>query len=305
VAPPRTGAGITDDHRRRDGPEEGPTDGSAGADADRLRRVVAQLGAVEGAVWSVAVCEAPAGGPVSGLEPDRVVPIASVGKLLLLLEAARRIDEGTLDGSVLLRRRPDDEVADSGLWQHLTVSEMTVDDLGVLIGAVSDNLATNVLLRHVGLEAVQALGQRLGLVETRLLDRVRDLRTDADPPTLAVGNAAELSQLLVGLSRGTAVSPGVCSRVRGWLTHGADLSMVAAPFGLDPLARGETDVGSTLINKTGTDPGIRADVGVVTRAGRGLAYAVLARFEPGRADTRHAVLEGMHRVGIALRTYLG
>jgi beta-lactamase class A len=270
-----------------------------------LHRVVAELAAVEGVSWSVAMREVPHGGSVTELHPDHVLPIASVGKLLLLLETARRLDEGTLDGSVLLRRGPDDEVTDSGLWQHLTVPELTVDDLGLLIGAVSDNLATNVLLRQVGLEAVLGLGQRLGLEATRLLDRVRDLRTDADPPTLALGNAAELSQLLVGLSRGTVVSPAACSRVRGWLTHGADLSMVAAPFGLDPLARGETDLGLTLINKTGTDPGTRADVGVVTRAGQGLAYAVLARFEPGRDAARHAVLEGMHRMGIALRTYLG
>jgi beta-lactamase class A len=266
---------------------------------------VTELEAIDGASWSVAVREVPSGGSVAELDPDRVLPIASVGKLLLLLETARRIDEGTLDGSVRLRRRADDEVADSGLWQHLTVSELTVDDLGVLIGAVSDNLATNVLLRHVGLDDVQALGQELGLEATRLLDRVRDLRTDADPATLAVGNAVELSRLLLGLAGGTVVSPGASSRVRGWLAHGADLSMVAAPFGLDPLARGETDVGLTLVNKTGTDPGTRADVGVVTRAGRGLAYAVLARFEPGRDESRTTVLEGMHRVGTALRAYLG
>jgi beta-lactamase class A len=279
-------------------------DAATGA-AERLRDEVARLDGLAGVAWSVDVRDVTGGEVLARLEPDRVLPIASVGKLLLLLETARRLDEGGLDGSLVLRRRPDDEVADSGLWQHLRVAELTVDDLGVLIGAVSDNLATNVLLRHVGLEPVRSLADRLGLGSTRLLDRVRDLRTDADPPTLAVGSAAELSWLLAGLARGTVVSPGASARVRGWLAHGADLSMVAAPFGLDPLARGETGRRLTLCNKTGTEPGTRADVGVVTRAGRGVAYAVVARWDPGRDACRHEVLEGLHRTGVALRTYLG
>ena len=276
-----------------------------GARGDRLVAEVARLDRATDVAWSVSVRDVDRGQQVAGLDPDRVLPIASVGKLLLLLEVARRLDRGDLDGSVALRRHPEDEVADSGLWQHLTVSELTVDDLALLIGAVSDDLATNVLLRHIGLSAVQELGEVLGLVSTRLLDRVRDLRTDALPPTLALGCAQELSWLLAGLSRGTVVSPGASARVRGWLAHGADLSMVAAPFGLDPLARGETGRRLTLFNKTGTDPGTRADVGVVTRAGHGLAYAALAHWEDGRVESRNAALEGLHRLGAALRDYAG
>jgi beta-lactamase class A len=271
----------------------------------RLRREVGRLAALSDVAWSACVRDVPGGEVVARLEPDRVLPIASVGKLLLLLEVARRLDEEELDGSLVLGRQPEDEVADSGLWQHLRVAQLTVDDLAVLIGAVSDNLATNVLVRHVGLEAVGSLGDRIGLRSTRLLDRVRDLRTDADPPTLAVGSAGELSWLLAGLARGTVVSPGASARVRGWLAHGADLSMVAAPFGLDPLARGETGRRLTLCNKTGTEPGTRADVGVVTRAGRGVAYAVIAGWDPGRDACRDAVLERLHGMGLALRAYLG
>lgn len=265
---------------------------------------IPDLDEVAGVAWSVCVRDVTDGGVTAQHDADAVLPIASVGKLLLLIETARRLDERHLDGSLQLARQPDDEVADSGLWQHLSVAALTVDDLAVLIGSVSDNLATNVLLRHVGLDAVGRLGDDLGLVSTRLLDRVRDVRTDADPVTMARGSADELSGLLLGLAQGTVVSPGASARVRGWLAHGADLSLVAAPFGLDPLARGETAHRLTLLNKTGADPGIRADVGVVTRAGRGLAYAALGTWAPGRQEGRAAIVEGMHGLGRALRDAL-
>ena len=40
---------------------------------------------------------------------------------------------------------------DSGIWQHLQAPSLPVADLATLVGATSDNLATNVLLRQVGL----------------------------------------------------------------------------------------------------------------------------------------------------------
>jgi beta-lactamase class A len=272
--------------------------------AQRLRRVVRDLSGVAGVSWGAMIRDLGSGEVAAELDADVVQPVASVGKLLLLLETARRIEDGSLDAGAVLRRRPEDEVADSGLWRHLTVPALTVEDLAVLVGAVSDNLATNVLLRHVGLPAVQALGERLGLASTRLLDRVRDRRVaGSDPPTLALGSADELSGLVVGVAHGTVVSAGVGARVRRWLAMGADLSLVAAPLGLDPLARAgvdEADRGVALWHKTGTDEGVRADVGVVTHRGRGLAYAVVARWEPEGGDRRDAVLAGMHRVGGAL-----
>ena len=55
----------------------------------------------------------------------------------------------------------------------------------------------------------------------------------------------------------------------GWLGLGCDLSMVASAFNLDPLARTTMTRGFTLVNKTGTAAGVRADVGFVERS-RGL-----------------------------------
>ena len=76
------------------------------------------------------------------------------------------------------------------------------------------------------------------------------------------------------LHRGDIVSPEVSARVLRWVAANADLSMVAAAFGLDPLAHAEPDRGVTLINKTGTISTVRADVGIVVGPAAEVAYAV-------------------------------
>jgi beta-lactamase class A len=205
---------------------------------------------------------------------------------------ARQLEAGELAARERLARTPADAVADSGLWQHLAEEALTVGDLATLVGAVSDNLAANVLLRRVGLERVQAATRALGLEAGALHDRIRDERTAEHPPALASGSAAELSAFLPGLD-----GP-VGDRVLGWLAAGTDLSMVASGLGLDPLAHVEPDRGLRLRHKTGTDAGVRADVGLLDGPAGGVAYAVLARFDDARRD---AVLGAMRAVGEALR----
>ena len=249
-------------------------------------------GLPSGAAWSACVRDAATGEVLAGHEPDRVLSIASVGKLLLLVEVARAIEEGDLDPATPLARTEADFAADSGLWQDLGVNKLPAADVAALVGAVSDNLATDVLLRHVGLEAVAATAAALGLERTALHDRVRDLRGAADPPRLASGTAGELSWLLADLAAGRLAASGL---VRGWLARNADLSLVAAGLGLDPLAHAGADRGLRLRNKTGSDREVRADAGVLAGPLGGVAYAVVANWEG--ADARDEVLAAMARVG--------
>jgi beta-lactamase class A len=166
----------------------------------------------------------------------------------------------------------------------------------VLVGSVSDNLATNVLLRHVGLDAVDARATAVGLATTRLLDRVRDVRTPADPPHLSESSALDLVRLasLLATEDGTA-----WALVRQWLATGTDLSLVGGDLGLDPLAHLDADRGVRLLSKTGSDHGVRADVGLLASGERVSAYAVVARWEPQGADDprRDAVIAAMRAVG--------
>jgi len=248
--------------------------------------------------WSVSVIDVGSRKALLDTHATAVLPTASVGKVLLLVETARQISAGILDPSSSLVRTDEDKVYDSGLWQFLEVDRLPAADLAVLVGAVSDNLATNVLLRTVGIEAVNRTAAALGLAETRLNDRVRIKRTVEDPWTLSSGSAAEWASFMASLATKSVINEETSGMVLRWLSAGVDLSMVAQPFGLDPLAHANGDRGLRLWHKTGTDVGTRADVGILTGPGSTISYAVIASWDPegppGRLDS---VLSNMHMIG--------
>jgi beta-lactamase class A len=255
------------------------------------------------ATWSVCVRDASTSDVLVEHEPLAVLRTASVGKLFLLVEVAARAEAGTLDLDEELTWTDDDVVADSGLWYLMRQRALAIDDLCWLIGGVSDNLATNVLLRRVGIDVVEESSRGLGFERSALLDRVRDERGPDDPVTLSQGCAGELSDLMARLRRGEIVSAAVSGRVLRWVAANTDLSMTATAFGLDPLAHAEPDRGISLVNKTGTTSTVRADVGVVSGPVAAVSYAVLANWDEGR-DPRDQVLADMAAIGRVIRTHV-
>ncbi|WP_152531216.1 serine hydrolase [Mycobacterium sp. UM_CSW] len=253
--------------------------------------------------WSVCIRDT-AGHELASRNADRPMKTASVGKLLLLVEVARQCARGELSGATLLDRDPELLVADSGIWQHLLIERLPTRDLCVLIASVSDNLATNILLKRVGLRKLRDLAESLDLVHTALLDYVRDHRGPDDPATLSTGSASELSRLMSQLGRKELISQTVSEQVNAWLATSVDLSMVAGAFGLDPLAHATSDRNFFVRNKTGADAGIRADVGTIGRVSVWFDYAVIANWDPSDRDLRDEVLAGMHAIGMTLRTMI-
>ena len=251
--------------------------------------------------WSISVRDLVAGVGTTSEAATTPLRTASVGKLILLVEVARRIETDPAYGDRMLDRNAVEPVTDSGVLQHLSVPALCVADLAALVGYASDNWATNVLLADVGLAAVAEAGRRLGLRETALHDRVRRPRTADDPVALSTGTADELCDFMSRLWAGDLLTPDVASRVNRWLAPGVDLSMVGSAFGMDPLSHAEDDRGLRLVNKTGTDTGIRADVGWVTGPAGSAAYAVLANWPRDGPDRRDEVLQRMRRIGEQIR----
>ena len=108
--------------------------------------------------------------------PERILSTASIGKVFALVELATRLETGRIDPGVMLSRLAVPPVGDSGLWRHLSLDELPVLDIATLIGAVSDNLATNVLIEALGLVEVQTVASRLAPGGSTLHDIVRDDR---------------------------------------------------------------------------------------------------------------------------------
>lgn len=259
--------------------------------------------------WSVSLRDAATGAVLHEDGADVLLPTASVGKVFALIDLAARATAGELDLAEVADRRDSPRAADSGTWQHLRAARLALADVAALVGQTSDNWATNVLLDRLGLDSVRAQAATLVDGGSTLHDYVRDVRRPADPPTLSSGCADDWTSLLTRVARGTCVNEGTSALVRGWLRLGTDLSMVASAFGLDPLSHVEADLGTTLFHKTGTDVGVRADVGVlgansIGRGHREIAYACLCVWEDdGSREVRELVLRTMRGLGAqVLRT---
>ena len=264
---------------------------------------LAQL-AYAGVTVSASVVDLQTGRTLVSIDDRVALPTAGVGKILLLIEVSARITARDATGFGILDKTPADAVGDSGIWQRLQAPALPVTDLALLVGATSDNLATNVLLRQVGLDSVRSRSEALGLSRTALLDLARDHRGPDDAPQLSIGSTAELSWLFSALARGQVADAVTSQRVLGWLSHNADLSMVSSAFGLDPLSHRTADSGLRLINKTGSGEGVRSEAGLLSGSRTGVAYAVTVQFTDTAIAMRLRVLEALRTFGYDLLEYV-
>ncbi len=266
---------------------------------NQIARLETLIAGTPEVAWSIAIDDLSGKTRLFAYNPLLTLKTASLAKIFLLIETAQRIETGQLDPDLLVHRDSVARVEDSGLWRHLRVKNLPLEDVAVLVAAVSDNWATNALLSIVGLDAVRQRSLSLGYAESRLLDFVRDVRTPDHPPTLSLGNAGEWVDLLSRLHAGTLVSPAVDAKVARWLATSFDHSMVAAPMRFDPLLHGMDQGEFVMLNKTGSDTGVRADAGIVT-ATRTCAYCAIANWS--ELDTcLDAVLDVMAAIGQVVR----
>ena len=252
---------------------------------------------------SASVVDLNSGKALVAIDDRIVLPTASIGKVLLLIEASARLTARDLPGLASCEI-PRDAIGDSGLWQHLQVPSLPVTDLASLIGATSDNLATNVLLGQIGLAAVRARTESLGLTRTALLDFVRDKRGPDDAPQLSVGSTAELSWLFGALAREQVVDPVTSQRVLGGCRSIRTRHWWRAPSRSTPSRTAVSTTETLLANKTGTDPGVRAEAGALRGSGRAVSYAVTVQFTDDGLGARMRVIDALRVFGVDLLEYV-
>lgn len=278
---------------------------------ERFATGFAALGrlAYAGAQVSAHATDLSTGAVLVAIDERIVLPTASAGKVLLLIEVAARMVAEPASALAIVDRTVVDEVGRTGVWRDLRVPALPMVDLAALVGATGDALAMNALCRHVGLDSVRARTESLGLARTALLDIERDGRGPDDAPQVSVGSTAELTWLMTALHRGQVVDRVVSRQVLSWLSRNADLSMAASAFGLAPLVRdgsdhGVSDHGLSLISTTGSDAGVRCDVGLLTGERAGLAYALTVRFDDVSLAARLGVVDAMRAFGTDLLEYV-
>lgn len=205
------------------------------------------------------------------LHADQLFPAASTIKLPLLLELYRQEQDGRA-GVPGLARLLDrytfdraDLVDDSRIMAGLTpnISVLTNRDLAQCMVAVSDNAATNVLIRRVGMERVNAMLRAQGLVQTMLRRRMIDIAA-ARRGDENIATPQEFTRLLEAIWKGKILNAELTQAYLEQLS-------TTKPSHIPRLLPS----GVRVANKSGELDGVRADVGIVYAAHRPFAMSVM------------------------------
>ncbi|MDQ6675636.1 MAG: class A beta-lactamase-related serine hydrolase [Chloroflexota bacterium] len=223
-------------------------------------------------------------GATASLDADRAFPAASLFKLPILVEVLAEEDAGQLDPTAQLEIRAEDWTDGSGVLQARVGDRLAVRELTRLMIQESDNIAARVLLDAVGVPAVNAIDERLGLHTTRLVDH----RTVSGAEHTT--SASDMAHLLVGLATGQLVNQHVSEEALRLL----ELKQATTWLGDD------LPFWVKVAHKWGDLPQARNDVGAVFTP-RG-SYVVAVLTEDGTPDESARIIARTSRMAY---DYLG
>lgn len=199
------------------------------------------------------------------LGADERFPTASLIKLPIHSVYAAAVAAGDEDADACVQAMPADAIGGGVLADLDLPARLRLRDLAALMLTVSDNFATNLVIRRLGIGRINAWLAEQGLGDGIRL--FRELVADSEPATpLAEATPAAVVQYLTGL------------RERRYA--GADITLAKA---LRQQHRGQMGRhlpldgpgAVALANKPGSDGGIRCDAGLVSGNGREYAFCMM------------------------------
>ncbi len=266
-----------------------------------------------------------------GVNQEMLVTPASVMKVQVALAVHQSIAVGDVDGSEQ-RRLPAAGRTPGPVGISLMRDDVRVSarDLVVLMLTISDNAATDALIASLGLPAINALTEGLGLASTLLVSDLRSLLDGAardagfadyaalvaydtkargalsdneiegrlaasgalDPRRGSRTTAADTVRLLQAIWSGTAACAQACDVVRRLMSRQLTKHRIASGFGPDV---------SVAAKSGGLFALIRNEAGVVTLPdGQSYAVAVFTRRAPGHSIASAVVDAAIGRVARAV-----
>lgn len=184
---------------------------------------------------------------------DEIYGAASIIKFPLFLHILSECDKGNMSLDDRLVTEESDKVPSCGALNMFTGAvETDIRTLCRLMICISDNTATNRLIRHCGFEAIEKGFSEMGLDKTR----IRRLLFDASANARGIRNSispGELGRLLEKLYRGEFVSREVSDYAIEVLTQQQIGHKLGGKLGEDVV----------IAHKTGEDTNLSNDIGIV------------------------------------------
>lgn len=200
--------------------------------------------------------------------PDDWFPTASTIKLPIHSALAEGIAQGRIDPDELVTAQLADWVSGSGVLKDLELPvTVRLGDAATLMIIVSDNVATNLVIERLGVDAVNDFFGRMGFGDgLRLIRPIVDVEEGVD--LFAQARPSTFLDYLVALHDGV-VPNHEYTLAAARRQHYRD--QMARHLPMDPYLPGSLVVA----NKTGSDRGVRVDVGLVAGEGRDFAFVMM------------------------------
>jgi beta-lactamase class A len=208
---------------------------------------------------------------------DVVFAAASTIKVPILAGLYEAAHEGVLRLADRVAVEAEDQVTGSGVLQVLSPGvELPWRDLAERMVVVSDNAATNKILRAIGTERVNRLLDRIGCPRTRVVRPLQVIPADAEGTNTVT--AGEYATLFERLAEGRIVSWEACRRMVATLKR-QQLNDALPALLPDPLAG--RPLGAIpaweMAHKTGGIPGYQHDGGILYLPGQTVVVVACTR----------------------------
>ena len=197
---------------------------------------------------------------------DRRFVAASTVKIAVMIELFRQAEAGHQSLAYRHTLRAGDIADGSGVLANLHLGlELTLADLAYLMMSISDNTATNILIDRLGMDAVNATMQRLGMVQSTLGRKMRGrLKLAGETENWAVPD--EYAAVIAALLDNRAASPASCAQMVALLEAQQNDRRIARHLPQADRPRWGS--------KTGSLPGVVNDVGFVMTDGGPVILAI-------------------------------
>lgn len=206
------------------------------------------------------------------INADSLFPTASVIKLPILVTLFQKAKDGfiNLDREILIPSQ--DKVGGAGVIRYFDGdTKIKLIDAAILMIILSDNTATNAVIDQFAnkhddkLEAVNSTMEKLGLKNTKLLNKAFSYSTKKNTPEakrfgLGYSSPFEMGKLLKMIYSHQVIDSQYSERILSILKNQQDDTMIRRYLPYDKLKENESII---VANKTGAVDRSRIDIGIV------------------------------------------